>query len=359
MDIFNRRIAICLLTCGSVFPGALFGAQEPPREKLVVGTKQAEPFSFRGEDDVWRGISIDLWRRMAERLDLDYELEERSLEALIDGLEKGELDAAVAALTVTAEREKIGDFTHPFYPSGLGIAVPLKTESGFGSLAKSLFSLEFLQVVLWLALVISVAGILIWIFERRKNEQFHGKGGLASGFWWSAVTMTTVGYGDKAPVTPGGRGVAVVWMFASVIMISGFTAAIASSLTLQTLTSAVEGPDDLGSVDRVGTVAASTSEAYLIDRRISRATFPDVRTALAEIASGKLKAVVYDAPILKYLVNEEFPESVTVLPMVFERQDYAIGLPLDSPLRKDFNRALLEITSSDEWRDILYRYLGE
>ena len=40
-----------------------------------------------------------------------------------------------------------------------------------------------------------------------------------SAFWWAAVTMTTVGYGDKTPVTTGGRIVGLVWMFTSVIVI--------------------------------------------------------------------------------------------------------------------------------------------
>jgi ABC-type amino acid transport substrate-binding protein len=46
------------------------------------------------------------------------------VQSLIDGVAAGKIDVAVAALTVTAGREQILDFTQPFYATGLGIAVP-------------------------------------------------------------------------------------------------------------------------------------------------------------------------------------------------------------------------------------------
>jgi ABC-type amino acid transport substrate-binding protein len=74
--------------------------------------------------------------------------------------------------------------------------------------------------------------------------------------------MTTVGYGDKAPVTVGGRLVAVVWMFASLILIAVFTAHITSLLTVSHLDHRIRGPEDLPRY-RVATVAGTTSENYL------------------------------------------------------------------------------------------------
>lgn len=49
---------------------------------------------------------------------------------------------------------------------------------------------------------------------------------------------------------------------------------------------------------------------------------------------------------------------VHVLPGTFERQDYAIALPLDSELRKEVNPVLIERTKGDEWERLLTRYLG-
>jgi voltage-gated potassium channel Kch len=64
--------------------------------------------------------------------------------------------------------------------------------------------------------LLTVTGALIWLAERRHNEEQFRRdpaAGIGNGIWWSAVTMTTVGYGDKAPVTLAGRVIALVWMF--------------------------------------------------------------------------------------------------------------------------------------------------
>ena len=67
---------------------------------------------------------------------------------------------------------------------------------------------------------------------------------------------------------------------------------------------------------------------------------------------------MYDEALLKYLVNTEFAESIRVLPVSFNMQDYAIALELESPLRKPLNAALLRCRASDLSDELIYRYLG-
>ncbi len=359
--LLGRRLfalvgALAVLGLGSLWsvPPAL--AEGP----LIVGTKVAPPFAIKNPDGSWSGLSIDLWREIAARQNLAFTLEERDLAGLLAGVEDRTLDAAVAALTITAEREQRMDFTHPFHTSGLGIAVRADDKGGWLAVAERFFSLRFLQVIASLALVLLLFGFLVWLFERRKNPEQFGGGllkGIGAGFWWSAVTMTTVGYGDKAPATLGGRLVGMVWMFAAIIIISGFTAAITSSLTLTGLESRVRGPQDLPRV-RVATVADSTSATYLQRERIGFRSFAAPVAALEALAGGEVDAVVYDAPILRYFANAIPDAAISTVPQTFERQDYGIALPAGSPLREPANRVLLEKINSPWWSDALYRYFG-
>ena len=235
-----------------------------PDRTLVVGTKEAPPFAFKRPDGSWTGISVELWRAIAAELGYRYEWKETDLEGLVDGVRSGRFDAAVAALTITPDREAELDFTHPFHVSGLAIAVRGRQGTAWLAVAEQFLSLAFLKLVLALAGLLLVVATLVWLLERRRNpEQFGGPAahGIGSSFWWSAVTMTTVGYGDKAPRTVGGRLVALIWMFTALIVVSSFTAAITTTLTVGTLQGAISGPDDLPQA-RVGSVPASTSAEY-------------------------------------------------------------------------------------------------
>ncbi len=330
-------------------------------DPLRVGTKVAPPFAMKSADGLWTGISIDLWRELARELDLQYEFIEQDLNGLITGVSVGQLDVAIAALTVTHTREAILDFSHPYYTTGLSIAVPQSRQNRLGLLFDALFSGAFLRVVAYLGSVLLLFGLLMWILERRRNSgQFAPRplSGIGDGFWWAAVTMTTVGYGDKAPLTLGGRLLGLVWMFAGIILISTFTAAITTSLTVAELGSNIRGPQDLVRV-RVGTVGDSTSEAYLQAQRINYQAYPSVDRALADAAAGKLEAVVYDTPLLKYLISQQPTEPLQVLDSEFDRQSYAIALPTNSPLREPLNRELLRFLQQPQWAEISYRYLGE
>jgi len=326
---------------------------------LRVGTKAAPPFVVQGEDGRFSGISIALWEAVAERIGVKYDYVDSDLTGLFTGLGDDTLDVSVAALTVTAKREARIDFSYPFYSTGLAIAVPAKG-SRLWSTIERFFSWQFFTALAGLAVVLLAVGVAVWLFERRANADEFGGGpvkGLASGFWWAAVTMTTVGYGDKSPRTLGGRLVGLVWMFAAIIIISSFTAAIATSLTVDRLSSGINNVQDLNSA-RVVTIAGSAAADALSERGIGFATQPEVSDALDDLANGRVDAVVYDAPLLQYRVLNDYASTLEVLPNIFDRQDYAFALPEGSPLREPINRAILDYLASDDWQNLLTRYLG-
>ena len=236
---------------------------------MAIATREAPPFAIEGSDGQWHGLAIDLWRQIALERGYRYHFVKTDLDGMIDGVASGQYAASVGALTITAAREEKVDFTHPFYATGFGIAVP-RAAPAWLSLMRNFFTLNFLKAVLALSALLLLVGLLFWLAERKANSEEFGAhaGGIWSGFWFSAVTMTTVGYGDKAPKTPTGKAIALVWMFAAIIIISTFTGMIASSLTAEQISGAVQGPDDLASV-HVGSIGNSASDDWLSERRHS------------------------------------------------------------------------------------------
>ena len=61
--------------------------------------------------------------------------------------------------------------------------------------------------------------------------------------WWSIVTMTTVGYGDRYPETHAGRFVAVILMLGSLVLVSSFTATFASAFVARRIQEAQQKRD--------------------------------------------------------------------------------------------------------------------
>ena len=84
-----------------------------------------------------------------------------------------------------------------------------------------------------------------------------------------------------------------------------------------------------------------------------------IRIANELVKSGEADAVVFDEALLKFLGNTTYAESIQVLPISFNTQEYAIALHPNSDLRKPINETLLQFRASDSWDELLYRYLGD
>ena len=129
---------------------------------LIVGTREVPPFAMKNSEGTWTGVSIDLWRQIAAALNLPFEFQERDLQGLLGGVANGSLDVAVAALSITAEHEKICDFSHPYYVTGLGIAIAPRHKTPWLVVLKRLFTLYYLKIVVGLCVLLLAIEALIF-----------------------------------------------------------------------------------------------------------------------------------------------------------------------------------------------------
>ncbi|MCJ2177077.1 transporter substrate-binding domain-containing protein [Novosphingobium sp. 2580] len=351
-------VSLVLAALSMVMPPRAVAAEAVPA-KMHIATREAPPFAMKGADGQWHGLAIDLWRSIAAEQGYDYRFVETGLDDMVDGVADGRYAASVGALTITADREEKVDFTQPFTTTGFGIAVR-KSPTAWLALMQNFFTWGFFKAVLALSALLLLVGFLFWLAERKRNpEEFaDNASGIGSGFWFSAVTMTTVGYGDKAPRTPAGKAIALVWMFTAIIIISTFTGMIASSLTAGRLTGAITRPDDLAQV-AVGSISGTASDDWLRRERIAFAGYPSVEAGLAALKDGKIDAFVYDEPLLRYVVRQSHTKDLQLVPGTFGRQDYGIAFHQGSPLREPFDVSLLRYIRSHEWREAVAQTLGK
>ncbi|TBW29154.1 transporter substrate-binding domain-containing protein [Gramella sp. KN1008] len=349
----NVLLAIIFLLSFNCFsqPDSLSG-----NDKLVIGITPTPPFVEK-KGDKYTGLSISSWKLVNEQLQTEYEFREyKDLQSLLTAIENAEVDFSVNPITVTDQRMKRMDFSQPYFISHTSVAQRL--ESSFLMHLKNFFSWDFFSVVFLLLLVIFIFGFLVWLFERKKNQdEFGGKfKGIMQGFWWSAVTMTTVGYGDKSPRTTGGRIIGLVWMFMAVIIISSFTAGIASSLTVKSINDEINGIQDLERFD-VTTVRSSSSQELLELYNIENNLVNNGREGIQALLNEETTLFIYDEPILKYEIERQNLENdLEVLGQSLKKDYYSYAFPKDSELLKKINPVLVKTLKTMEWGALIEDY---
>ena len=326
---------------------------------LVVGVAPAPPFAIETEDGGWDGVAVQLWRQVAEALELDYEWRRVERDSLLAGVEGGRLDVALPTVA-TDSAEALVDLTHTYYTAPLGVAG--SKQRSLWSIAKALFTARFWRIVLSLSLLLLVVGTVVWLLERKGNEeQFGGErstlAGIGSGFWWAGVTMTTIGYGDKAPQTVPGRTVALLWMLVAMAITSSLTAALVSVVGAGQGGS-ISVPEDLRQM-AVGAVPGSGGAAYLDEEGIAYREFATPEEGLRALQAGDVEAFLHGTSALRYLTSENEGLSAKIEATDERPQRYAFALAQGSDLREPINRVLLRKINQPAWTSLLKRYMPD
>lgn len=349
----------CLFLLSSQIPAIAQSSDQPnaPQESgdgtLVVGVSNIPPFAIKTGSD-WDGIGVHLWREVAHELDLDYEWRELQPQEVTERVQDGTVDVAISA-TADAPAEQQIDFAQSYFISALGIAK--RRQGSLLELAKSILSPQFLRVCLGLSALLFLIGVLAWLLERSKNEEmFHKEPtrGIWAGFWWAAVTMTTTGYGDKAPTTVAGKILALLWMFVAMGLTASLTAYITSSVLGQG-TSVID-VQELKAI-AVGSVADSSSAQYLEQEQIQFQPFSTPLEGLRAVRDGDIDAFVYSADSLKYLNQDSLQNALKVDSTEVRVRQYAFALPENNELQERLNRQVLQELNESDWQDTIKRYL--
>ena len=328
---------------------------------LRVATRLIKPFVYE-ENGQLTGFSIELWQEVSRQLNARSEfIVKQSVKELLTATRSKEADLAIAAISITAEREVDWDFSQPMFDAGLQIlTLQQGTRSGIiAAIIAGAFSYAVLPVLGVVLLIILIFAHLVWFFERRSQTGLINHPsyfpGIFEACWWAASTLAT--QADQMPRAALARIVAVIWMFASVVFIAYFTATVTSSLTLQQLRGDINGPEDLPG-KRVASIQGSTSTEYLRQHNIEPTEFSKVDEAFHALLQGQSDAVVYDAPVLLYYASHEGKGKVQVVGNIFRKESYGILFPSNSRYRKPVNEALLKIRENGMYDQLYTKWFG-
>ncbi|WP_183600367.1 transporter substrate-binding domain-containing protein [Paenibacillus phyllosphaerae] len=118
-------MAFTLSACGSNNTGdeAASGNGGEAVKKYVFGTDATyPPFEFE-KDGKYVGIDIDLLNAIGEVQGFEVEIKPMDFKGIIPAITAGQLDGAIAGISITDERKQVVDFSEAYYEAGLSLIV--------------------------------------------------------------------------------------------------------------------------------------------------------------------------------------------------------------------------------------------
>lgn len=330
-------------------------------QTLRVATKPLEPFVFIDDEPI-RGFSVDYWDEVARRLGTNTEwVELPEVQDVIDAVASNDVDAGIAGISITAEREQVVDFSQPYYNSGRQIV----TRNSGASTATTLFNLvksgTFLIPLLVLIGLIFIVSHLVWWFERGYDDDFpvDYRTGIVEALWWSTVSVITGGEAVKDINRPWSRIVAVFWLLLGLFLLAFVTARATSVLTVAELESDIASVADLPG-KAVGTVEETATFDFLRDEvGVGPVGYDTLEEALDDLAAENIDAVMFDAPVIAYALTTDYQSSnLRLIDNTVGRDPYGIALPPGSELTELVNQTVIEIDRDGTLDDLLRKWFG-
>lgn len=340
-------LAIAVLGLGPVL---LLADPAHAQDRITVVTTEVEPFVTR-EGDRPSGFYWEIWEDVAAELGVDVDvIWAQSFPDMVARLASGEADVAVAPLAPTAEREAIIDFSSAVVSSGPQYGAHDRLRSP-ASLLRAVFASRVLRVI-----ALSLAGLvvlahLIWLIERHDEDtDFHKSypRGVFDGLWWAVTTVTTVGYGDKAPTSIRGRIVAMMAMFLSLFLVGAIVSEIGRDIAAQgTSVQSIESKT-------VAVVADTTFADYVKAQGVDTIAFASQADAFDAAERGDVDLVLASPFAISALGPEH---GVSAIGSVLYEEFETFGLQQGSPWREPINGALADLQSSGSVQATIDRWL--
>jgi polar amino acid transport system substrate-binding protein len=322
------------------------------------------PPSAMEQNGVLTGFSVDLWNAIADRLKVKTSYQIVPDVSHLDEAMRSKNADLTLGLFITSARDEVFDFSIPTLQAGLQILV---RDSGQNAQStnplRDMLGLIFSRTTaLWLGMAILLVLIpahFVWLFERRQQDSMIASRtyfpGIFEAMFWAISTLTA--QASDMPHQWVGRTFSIFWMFAGVVFVAFYTAQLTTTLTVEQIRGAIEGPTDLPG-KQVATLAGSTGVDYLTQQNAQVQEFATPDQMYKVLLDKKVDAVVAPAPILLYFAAHEGKGRVKSVGPEFNTAPVAIMVQLDSPLRRKINLALIALRENGTYQRIYDKWFG-
>uniref|UniRef100_A0A8C3HIK7 Glutamate receptor n=1 Tax=Chrysemys picta bellii TaxID=8478 RepID=A0A8C3HIK7_CHRPI len=280
-------------------------------------------------------------------------------------------DLAVAAFTITAEREKVIDFSKPFMTLGISILyrVHMGRKPGYFSF------LDPFSPAVWLFMLLAYLAVSCVLFLaarlspyewynphpclRGRPHVLENQYSLGNSLWFPIGGFMQQG-SEVLPRALSTRCVSGVWWAFTLIIISSYTANLAAFLTVQRMEVPVESADDLADQTNIeyGTIHAGSTMTFFQNSRYQtyqrmwnymHSKQPSVFVKSTEEGIARVLNSRY-AFLLESTMNEYHRRrncNLTQIGGLLDTKGYGIGLPLGSPFRDEITLAILQLQENN------------
>lgn len=341
-----------------VFQFLLISSAHAQDDQLKILTIERPPFSYV-EDGQPTGFSVELMQKIAVELEREVEFQfVNEFADMLDAVERGEVDGAIANISITSAREAKMDFSQPIYESGLRIMT--KKSNTDPSIWSVLARWELVYLVGAGFGILFLLGMLMWMLERKKQPYFQlgAREAMFPSFWWALNLVINGGFEVTMPRTVLGRLLGVMMVVSSLFVVSLFVANITAALTVKAIQGSIQTLQDLND-RRAGTTQGSTATAFLESKDVAHKKFASYRDLIDAFENDELDAVFFDGPILSFYVTNVADGDAFLLDQIFRQEDYGIALPQGSELREPINRVLLRMVESGEYSELDESWFGK
>ncbi|XP_066920622.1 uncharacterized protein [Clytia hemisphaerica] len=198
-----------------------------------------------------------------------------------------------------------------------------------------------------------ISGAIIWFLDTWTNDQDFPRAffsGTYHGFWWSFVSMTTVGYGDKAPVSIVARSFSVIWIIIGILMIC-----ILTSLMSNGLSAAIYVPEKVVVKAKVGVLPGIETGDIIVNELDGEVKMlKDIIELENWLARGLLTGFVMDMYTFQHHYEERLSKLNVkyVVERRFPMEDYHYGIAFHHMDRRN-----PRLASKETWRTCLEDYI--